>query len=97
MEPISWATIAQSVIGGVATSALSSALSSKGGEQQQAPAAPEQAPQSQSAKSASAATMMQKNADMEGPMAAGSTLLTSKGLGAGMVSNALGAKDKLGG
>lgn len=68
----------------------------KGGEQPQAAAAqPDQAPQTQAAKSASASTMMQQNANMEGPMAggAGSTLLTSTDLGAGT----LGKSKTLGG
>jgi hypothetical protein len=93
MEPISWSAIATSVFGGLASKALMGG--DKGGEQQQAaPAQPEQAPQTQSAKSAGAATMMQQNADTEsGPGMAGSTLLTSNDLGAGT----LGKSKTLGG
>ena len=94
MEPISWGAIATSVLGSVAGSAVSGMFGGKGGGQEQAPAAPAEAPQTQAAKSASAATMMQQNADMEaGPGKAGSTLLTSNDLGAGT----LGKSKTLGG
>lgn len=96
MEPISWGTVLSTALGGAASIALSSMIGGgKGGGGQQAPQAASTPPEAQAAKTPTVQAFERQNAQAEGPMAggAGSTLLTSAGLGAGTLgkSKTLGA------